>query len=213
MKDQRLGVLAQSVNAVESKNVKVQMKIQRASKPLYKRYDARLCAFHASRGGLRHVPLRNHVDKYSEDGRKKPWVSCHEGLDVERHREDPLADGDIGQHVLHQMSAGIGHPTRTAAWTDSSTLARKSHQDVSATLLAPRSGETVGEDAALHVLSKLLIDIPRKAVALILSRDGEQGFEVLAHEAMKQGRFGSPPLVGLRHGVVQGQAEGQRGNA
>jgi hypothetical protein len=211
MKGERLAVLSFNVNAVKDEDVEVQMKIQRASKPLYKRYGACLCAFHAARGGLLHVPLRNHIDKNAEHRGQETWVSCHEALDVERHREDPLADGDIGQHVVNQVCARIRHSSCATARTDPTTFAGEGHQNVRATTLASCSGEATGKNPAIDVLPKLLFDVSGKPFSAVFLRKGKKREKVFAHHAMKKRRLWSSPLVAPGHCARLGNPKASAG--
>jgi hypothetical protein len=65
-----------------------------------------------------------------------------------RHRQHPLAHRQARHDVIGEVGGGFHHAPRVAGRTHTPALARIGGQEVVAALSAPRTGETMGEDAA-----------------------------------------------------------------
>jgi hypothetical protein len=60
-----------------------------------------------------------------EDGTGGPGPVVEEGPETFGHREDPLADGHVGNDVVHQVGGGLGHAFGVAGGAGAPALAGK----------------------------------------------------------------------------------------
>src|SRR5262245_24480700 len=97
-----------------------------------------------------------------------------------RERENPLAHGDARKDSVTEMRRGVVHPPRGARWADAPAFAGQAHENVVTAGVAVNARESVSEDAAAPVVSKLPLDEPGKSAAIVAERAriGEQGREV-----------------------------------
>jgi hypothetical protein len=85
----------------------------------------------------------------------------------------------------------VGHASARTARADSAPLTRKGDQQIVATPVAVAASESVGKDAASQIAAELLFDVAREWPHVAFPRVGEEGLEVIAHDAV-QDRLGRP---------------------
>jgi hypothetical protein len=114
-----------------------------------------------------------------EDGTRDVGIVMQERPEAFGDREDPLPDGEVGQHVIREMRCELGHTTGVAGGTDAPALAGKRDQALVAEVLAAGAGKPVGEDAAPQVGSEVLLHPPGHAAAqgIDLRGPGQEGLQ------------------------------------
>jgi len=121
-----------------------------------------------------------------------------EGPEALGHREDPLPGGEIGQHVVGEVSGKLGHAPGVAGGADPSALAGEGDQSLVAAILTASPSEPVGEDAAAQVAPEVLLDPPGHATAQRVGFDcvGEEGLQVVLDDRIE--RRGGRPSWSIR---------------
>ena len=114
-------------------------------------------------------------------------------------REHPLANGDVGEHMIDEVSGALGHPAPAAARAHRPGFAGKRDQPVGATGATSKAGEAPGEPATAQEVAKLLLDEPGHALAVALvTRLCEERLEVIADNRVEHPPVGRARLVGGR---------------
>ncbi len=73
-------------------------------------------------------------------------------------REDPLSDGHLGEHAVHEVCCRIRHAATAAGGAEAAALTGEGTQTVELTCVAVEPQEAVGEDTAAKVGPQLLLD-------------------------------------------------------
>ena len=114
-----------------------------------------------------------------------------------RQAQDPLANGDDGEHVIDQVRRALGHPAAAAARTHRPALAGKRYQPVQPAAGTPKSGEAPGKEPAAQEAAKLFLDEPRQPVPVGDPRRlGPKRLEVIAHHPVQHALGGPFGRVG-----------------
>ncbi len=114
---------------------------------------------------------------------------------MERQRHDPLPVGDVGEHVINEMSGDLCRALCHAARAETSTAARKRHRVGEGARGAAAQQEAVREDATGEIGAKLLLHMARELMPL-LRHACEKERKVLVHHLVKRARFGATYDVG-----------------
>jgi hypothetical protein len=119
------------------------------------------------------------------------------------HGEDPLADGQVGNDAVHQVSRGLGHALGVTGGAGTPALAGKRHQEVVTAGGAPDPCKPVGQDPALQIAPELLSHVIWHAVAhgIGLGGQGEVGLQVFTDDAVERGGLGTATAIGLGMGA------------
>jgi hypothetical protein len=100
-----------------------------------------------------------------------------------RQAQHPLANRDVGEYVVNQVSRAFGHASAAAAGTESAALARERYEPIVATRVAVKAGESRGQTPTREELPKLAFDKPRQAVAVAQrGRLRAERLEMITHE-------------------------------
>jgi hypothetical protein len=138
-----------------------------------------------------------------KDGAGRAGAVMKEGPEALGHGEDELADGHVGNDVVHQVGCGLGHALGPARGTASPALAGERHEEVVAAGCASSPGKAVGQDAAPEIAPEFLFHVIGDAVAkgLCFIGQGEVGLQVLPDDTVQGGSFGAAPAIGLGMGA------------
>lgn len=121
-------------------------------------------------------------------------VECDEEANGEGKGEHPLSNWGVGEDVIDEMGGGVRHTSRATGRTESASLARERHEQVVATVAAPKAREAMSEDTALEVGPQLALD---KLGQTSFSRSLEKkGFKVFCENSVENALFGPSALVG-----------------
>ena len=131
-----------------------------------------------------------------------------------RQREHPLAHGDVRQDVIDEVCGLLRHAAAAAARTKAASFARERHEALEGTALAPNAREASAERAARQELAELSLDEAGEPAAIAAVGDlAQEGFQVLAHDAMEDGALRGPGLIrGDAHGRRASEARAVRGS-
>ena len=114
-----------------------------------------------------------------------------------------MADGDVGEHTIHEVRGTLGHAAAAAAGAEAAALAGKGDQPLQRAGVAPEAGEAVGEDAAGKELAEFLFDEPRETGAGgALGRLLEKGLQVGADDGVEAAVFRVEWAVGRTRGAM-----------
>ena len=96
---------------------------------------------------------------------------------------------------------------------DAAQLAGEGQEQLVAAAVAYGAGKAVRGDAAPEVAPKLVLDVPRQALAGALCCVLEEGLQVLLDDAVEHSRFRAARLVQLRHSAWRSARSVPRPNA
>jgi hypothetical protein len=98
----------------------------------------------------------------------------------------------------------LRHATAAAARTEPASLTRERHEALEGAALAPNACEASTERSTRQELAELALDEAGKAAAVAaLGGLAQEGFEIVADDAMKDGVLRGP-------GLIRGGAQGRR---
>jgi hypothetical protein len=122
-----------------------------------------------------------------------------EGSEAFGNGEDDLADGYVGNNVIHQVNCSLGHAPGVAGGAGAPALAGERDEEVVPTGGASDPSEAVGQDTALEVAPEFLFHMIRHAVShgVGLIGQGQVGLQVLPDDAVERRSLGTAPPVGL----------------
>ena len=107
----------------------------------------------------------------------------------EGERQHPLAHRQAAKDTVDQVCGERAHAPTAARRTDP-PLARKGHQNLSRTAVAPEAGKAPCHDSTGHQLPQLALDEARQAVATApLAGFGQEGLQVLADDTVQDALF------------------------
>jgi len=88
------------------------------------------------------------------------------------------------------------HAASTTARAEAAAFAGKRHEALEGAALAPHAGEAASEDAARQELPELTLDEAGKSAAVgAVGGLAQEGFEVIANDAVEEGALGVPGLI------------------
>ena len=131
-----------------------------------------------------------------------------------RQREHPLAHGNVRQDVIDEVGGLLRHAAAATARTETASLARERHQALEGAVLAPNPCEASAERSARQELAELALDEAGKSAAVgAVGGLAQEGFQVLAHDAMEDGALRGPGLIrGDGHRRRASEARAVRGS-
>lgn len=104
-----------------------------------------------------------------------------------RHAQHPLAHGDVRENLVDEVCRLLRHVPPAAARTEAPALAGEWDEPLEGAGSAAHAGEATGQDPAAEELSRLALDERREPVTVGTRCDlGEEGLEVIAHDAVQQ---------------------------
>jgi hypothetical protein len=77
------------------------------------------------------------------------------------------------EDLVDQMGSGLGHAARVAGRTYPAAFARKGDQKIVSALATARTSETVGQDTAFEVATKLPLHVQRHTAPTIVPLAGK----------------------------------------
>ena len=183
-------VLGTGKDPVEHERVDVDIEIERPAKPLHDGHAAATRVHDTLRASPVSQVAVHLAEQHPHDRFAQIVTPGQQVPDSWRQAQDPLSDGDIGEHVVHQVRGSLGHPPPAAARAEASPLAGKSPQSIQAAA-APESGESPGEPPTPEVRLELLFHETRQALAVAqVGRLGPERLEVLAHDLIQNAPAG-----------------------
>ena len=113
-------------------------------------------------------------------------------------RQHPLPHRHFGDDAIDQPGGGFRHAPRPARGANAAPLARKGHQLLLAAPGTTQPQKPVGKDAAFEKRVELVFDKLRQARCTPDFGFGEEGFEMVLHQAIQDRFLRPPPLVADR---------------
>jgi len=113
-----------------------------------------------------------------------------------------------------QLTGGLlGHPPAATTGTEAASLARERHEALERAILAPNAREASAERSTRQELPELALDEPGKPAAVgAIGGLAQEGFQVLADDAMEDGALRIPGLIRRdTHGRRASEARAVRG--
>jgi len=141
-------------HAVEGEGVEVDVEVQPAAEALDDGEGARVAIDHAVLPRLTTVEVQEGPDEDAEDRTAEAVVPGEEVAQTVREAQHPLADGDVGQHAIHEAGSAFGHAPAAATGAEASPFAGERDQTLQGAGVAPEAREAVGEDAAGQELAE-----------------------------------------------------------
>jgi hypothetical protein len=120
------------------------------------------------------------LDEHAPLRRLRVAAEREHAAHLERRGEHPLSHGDVGQYVVDQVRRGGTGAARSAARARRAAFAGERHRHLVPARRAHDAQESIGEDAATKVAVKLLLDVARQALAVLLPEHPEERRKVLA---------------------------------
>ncbi|MFZ1058261.1 MAG: hypothetical protein WAP47_03600 [Candidatus Rokuibacteriota bacterium] len=182
---------------VEGEGVEVDVQVEPAPEALDDGEGAGVAVTDARSVGLAVVEVQESPDEDAEDGAAEAVVPGEQVAQAVGEAQDPLADGDAGQHTIHEVGGALGHAPTAAARAEATALAGEGDQPLQGAGVAPEPREAVGEDAAGEELAELLLDEAGQAGAVgALGRCAEKGLQVGADDGVEDAALGVAWAVG-----------------
>ena len=100
----------------------------------------------------------------------------------------------LGKKVIHAEGCRVGHPATEAAWAETSSFTRESHNSAVPTVFASDAKKAVCEDAATKVSLELVKHEGRQFAASRFKIRQERR-PMFLYRSEKQGRFGAMAFV------------------
>jgi hypothetical protein len=89
------------------------------------------------------LPAKYFADKETGHGTEGISVTSQQKSQFERYAQYPLANGHIGDHMVHEMRCAVAHAPCGARTADAAFFAGKCDQNGAATLLADGPQESI----------------------------------------------------------------------
>ena len=100
-------ILITRENAIEYKDVKMKIQIQRTAKSLGVHDGSALRSAEPSAALLL---ARDGLDEDTAEGGEDIGLECRQTPELMREGEDPLTDGDVGQDAIDEVRSFVAHP-------------------------------------------------------------------------------------------------------
>jgi hypothetical protein len=98
------------VDAVEHQAVEVDVRVERAAKPLDRGNGARPPPHDPLPGGRPPQPAEDGAQEHAQDGPGEPRIKGEQVTDRHRDGEHPLADGHVRDHAIDEVGGQLTHP-------------------------------------------------------------------------------------------------------
>jgi len=122
--------------------------------------------------------------------------------------------GDVQQDVIDETCRLLRHAAAAAARTKAASFARERYEALERAVLAPNPREPSAERSTRQELAELALDEAGKSAAVgAVGGLAQEGFQVLAHDAMEDGALRGPGLIrGDGHRRRASEARAVRGS-
>jgi hypothetical protein len=151
-------------DAVEDHEVEVEVRVEGGAEAVEEGDGADL-GVGGGAGAVVAQPGADGPEQDPEHGAGEGGVVVEEGTDPLGDGEHPLPDRERRQDLVVQVGGDLDHPAGVAGGADAAALAREGHEALGGAVVAPDSGEAVGQDAAAEVGAEVLLDPARHALA------------------------------------------------
>ena len=188
---------------VEGEGVEVDVQVEPAPEALDDGEGARVAIVHSVLPPLMTVEVQEGPDEDAEDGAAEAVVPGEQVAQAVGEAQHPLADGDAGQHTIHEVGGALGHAAAPATGAEATALAGEGDQPLQGAGVAPEPREAVGEDAAGQELAELPLHEPGEAGAVgALSRFLEKGVQVGADDGVEDAAYATPVGADVRQAAA-----------
>lgn len=100
--------------------------------------------------------------------------------------------------MIDEMCRGLGQAPGVARGADGAAFTGEGLQEVVSALIATRSRQTVGQDAALQIAAQLALGVGRGPLFFsVVAAQSKEGFEVVLHRPVERCCGGAAPAVGV----------------
>jgi hypothetical protein len=189
-------------DAVRQQDVKMGVEVQAVSSPLH---DAQAGHQRLDVGRATALPGGEGVVAQAHHRVQDVRAEGQEGAQLEGKADDDVAEGHGGEDVVHKVCAAIRHVSRATAWAQGPGLAGKRNDLTGLAAGAHHAGEAAhGGDPAAQVGAEGALNEPGQPLARLLAHQAEEAFQVLAHNLVEDGVFGTVSLSD-GHGAPQGE--------
>ncbi len=158
--------------------------------PLDEHDRARAAAGDALALGALGEPVEQDAHEDAADRCAQPGVVAEQEAHAVGEGEHPLADGDVGQHVVDEVSGEVGHAAGPAGGAEASAFASEGDQVVVAAARAVHAREAEGQQAAFEVARELAAHEAGQARTLLLLGARQEGGQVFSQDAVQEAAFG-----------------------
>jgi hypothetical protein len=148
----------------------------------------------------RSVETEDRVDKEARHRAEHVGLEGRERAQLEREREDELANRHVRDDAVDEMRRGVRHAPAGATRACAALLARERDEQIVTAVIAPAVNEAVSEDTAAKVAAELLLDVARERPGVRLARPSQKGLEVVANDRVERRLRGPARCVGRREG-------------
>jgi len=194
------GGLVAEEGAVEHEHVEVRVQPQIRAETLEHGDGACLCPEASPRrGDTVPVGALDHTVGDAKDAPSQVMPPGQEQAEVPGQGEDPLANGDLREDLVHHAGGERRHAPATARRTEAATLAGEGHEAVVVAGLAAKPGEARGGLAAPEVAHELPSNVGREPTPVEV-RLGEEGGEVPGEDVLEDACAGAGDVEGRGHG-------------
>jgi hypothetical protein len=187
-------------DAILHHDVHVHVQVQAPAEPLHEGDRTALAAYEPIPTPARSIEAEDRLHEEARHRAEHLRLEGRERAQLERERQDVLAHGHVGKHAVDQMRRRVRHAPACAAWACPPLLARERDKDVVTAVIAPAVDEAVSEDTTPEVRTELLLDVPRQRLGVRLARPAQEGFEVVANDAVERRLRWPARCVGGREG-------------
>ncbi len=149
---------AEAEDAVECRGVEVRVEPEVGAEALRDGEPAALRSQDPSVSRGVAVALRQDAGKETQHGRAEVGVVGDGEAELEGERENPLADGHVGQDVVHKVGGGLGHVPAGARGAEPAALAGERQSVLVAARRAADAREAVSPDPAAEERTDLTDD-------------------------------------------------------
>ena len=107
--------------------------------------------------------------------------------------------------MIDHVCGSLDHTASSTGWANVSSLARKGDHEIVAAAGTVHTGEPVGQDAALQVLLKSVLDVKGNVRGEIVALPGigQVGLQMLTDDLMQKGCSGTARTINVRAGNLR----------
>ena len=172
--------------------IRVDVAIQRRTKPMDKGDRSQPGIIRRVRAA-RLKRLLNAVQKNTQCPIEQISITGKEIPQPFGKRQYPLMHRNLWENFIDQVCCRLHHAPCVARGTDAAPLTRERDEEIVTTVGAACPGKSMGQDAALQILAKILLDVcgNREAILICVPALGQPGFEMTLHDLINRAAFGS----------------------
>ena len=108
---------------VESEGVEVDVQVEPAAEALDHGEGAGVAVTHAALARLAIVQVQEGSDEDPEDGAAEAVVPRQQVAQAVGEAQHPLADGNVGQHAIHEVGGALRHAAAATTGAEATALA------------------------------------------------------------------------------------------